>query len=134
MKTRILLFLCLFSVITANAQTDSLTIANVVESDAATTIPAITNKQYTLNYAHHSFCVALPVAAVGFALMPADKYIADGVQKKLPGFEAKFDDYLQYAPWAAHLAMGAFGVKGVSKNRWQVLTADAMAAATPHSA
>ena len=128
MKTRILLFICLFSVITANAQTDSLTIANVVESDAATTIPAITNKQYNLNYAHHSFCVALPVAAVGFALMPADKYIADGVQAKLPGFEAKFDDYMQYAPWAAHLVMGACGVKGVSKNRWQVLTADALAA------
>ena len=128
MKTRIFLFLCLFSVITANAQTDSLTIANVVESDAATTIPAITNRQYNLNYAHHSFCVALPVAAAGFALMPADKYIADGVQKKLPGFEAKFDDYLQYAPWAAHLAMGACGVKGVSKNRYQVLTADALAA------
>ena len=128
MKTRILLFLCLFSVITANAQTDSLTITNVVESDAATTIPAITKKRYNLYYAHHSFCVALPVAAVGFALMPADKYIADGVQTKLPGFEAKFDDYLQYAPWAAHFAMGACGVKGVSKNRWQILTADALAA------
>ena len=93
----------------------------------ATTSPAITKKQLNLNYAHHSFCVALPVATVGFALMPDDKYIADGVQAKLPGFEAKLDDYLQYAPWAAHLAMGAFGVKGVSKNRWQVLTADAMA-------
>ena len=128
MKTRILLFLCLFSVITANAQTDSLTIANVVESDAATTIPAITNKQYNLNYAHHSFCVALPVAAAGLALIPADHYISNQVQTKLPEFEMKFDDYLQYAPWAAHLAMGACGVKGVSKNRYQVLTADALAA------
>ena len=126
MKTRILLFLCLFSVVTANAQVDSLTISNAVKSDVA--VSAITNKQYNLNYAHHSFCVALPVAAAGFALMPADKYIADGVQKKLPGFQAKVDDYLQYAPWAAHLAMGACGVKGVSKNRWQVLTADALAA------
>ena len=113
MKTRILIFFCLFSVVTAGAQVDSL---------------SVTNKQYNLNYAHHSFCVALPVAAAGFALMPADKYIADGVQTKLPEFEMKFDDYLQYAPWAAHLAMGACGVKGVSKNRYQVLTADALAA------
>ena len=119
MKTRILLFLCLFSVITANAQTDSLTITNVVESDAATTIPAITKKRYNLYYAHHSFCVALPVAAAGFALMPADKYIADGVQKKLPGFEAKFDDYLQYAPWAAHFVMGACGVL-LQATLWQL--------------
>jgi hypothetical protein len=128
MKTRIIIFLSLFSVLVANAQTDSLTIYNVVKSADVTATPQISRKQYNIRYAHHSFCVALPVAAAGFALMPADKYIADGVQKKLPGFEAKFDDYLQYAPWAAHLAMGACGVKGVSKNRYQVLTADALAA------
>ena len=126
MKTRILIFLCLFSVVTANAQVDSLTISNAVKSDVA--VSAITNKQYNLNYAHHSFCVALPVAAAGFALMPADKYIVDGVQAGLPNFKTTVDDYLQYAPWAAHLAMGACGVKGVSKNRWQVFTADALAA------
>lgn len=133
MKTRIFLFLCLFGIIAQEVfsfsfsaftfDTDSV----VVKSEAPATVE-VTNKQYNLNYAHHSFCVALPVAAVGFALMPADKYISGAVQEKLPGFEAKFDDYMQYAPWAAHLAMGAFGVKGVSKNRWQVLTADAMAA------
>ncbi len=133
MKTRILLILCLFGIIAQDVfsfpssaftfDTDS----TEVKSDASATIE-VTNKQYNLHYAHHSFCVALPVAAAGFALMPADKYIADGVQKKLPGFQAKVDDYLQYAPWAAHLAMGACGVKGVSKNRWQVLTADALAA------
>ena len=134
MKTKILLLLCIFNVITANAQTDSLALkrngqsGNVKTELTLDTSKEVTNKQYNLNYAHHSFCVALPVAAVGFALMPADKYITDGVQKKLPGFEAKFDDYLQYAPWAAHLVMGAFGVKGVSKNRWHVLTADALAA------
>ena len=113
MKTRIFLILCLFGILAGKAQVDSL---------------SVTNRQYNLNYAHHSFCVALPVAAAGFALVPADKYIADGVQKKLPGFQAKVDDYLQYAPWTAHLAMGVCGVEGVSKNRWQVLTADAMAA------
>ena len=132
MKTRILLFLCIFSIIALNVKAEAGKLKTCADStkvkcEAPVTIE-VTNKQYNLNYAHHSFCVALPVAAVGFALMPADKHIADGVQTKLPGFEAKFDDYLQYAPWAAHLAMGACGVKGVSKNRWQVLTADAMAA------
>ena len=125
MKTRILLFLCIFSIIALNVKAEDGKLKTCadsikVKSDVPATIE-VTNRQYNLNYAHHSFCVALPVAAVGFALMPADKHIADGVQ-------AKFDDYLQYAPWAAHLAMGACGVKGVSKNRWQVLTADAMAA------
>ena len=128
MKTRIILFLSLFSVLLANAQTDSLTIYNVVKSADVTATPQISRKQYNLRYAHHSFSVALPVAVTGLALLPADKYIADGVQKKLPGFEAKFDDYLQYTPWAAHAVMGLCGVKGVSKNRWQVLTADALAA------
>ncbi len=132
MKTRILLFLCIFSIIALNVKAEDGKLktcadSTKVKSEAPVTIE-VTNKQYNLNYAHHSFCVALPVAAVGFALMPADKHIADGVQTKLLGFEAKFDDYLQYAPWAAHFAMGACGVKGVSKNRWQVLTADAMAA------
>ena len=132
MKTRIFLFLCLFCVIALNVKAENGKLktcadSTKVQSDVPATIE-VTNKQYNLNYAHHSCCVALPVAAVGFALMPADKHIADGVQTKLPGFEAKFDDYLQYAPWAAHLAMGACGVKGVSKNRWQVLTADALAA------
>ena len=132
MKTRILLFLCIFSIIALNVKAEDGKLKTCadsikVKSDVPATIE-VTNRQYNLRYAHHSFCVALPVAAVGFALIPADKHIADGVQAKLPGFEAKFDDYLQYAPWAAHLAMGACGVKGVSKNRWQVLTADAMAA------
>ena len=113
MRIRILLFLSLFSAVAANAQVDSV---------------VVTKKQYNLNYAHHSFCAALPVAAVGLALMPADRYVADGVQRKLHNFSSNVDDYLQYAPWAAHLAMGACGVKGVSKNRWQVLTADAFAA------
>ena len=132
MKTRIFLFLCLFGIIAQEVfsfsfsaftfDTDSV----VVKSETSAKIE-VNNKQYNLNYAHHSFCVALPVAAVGFALMPADHYIANGVQNRLPNLEMKFDDYLQYAPWAAHLAMGACGVKGVSKNRWQVLTADALA-------
>lgn len=128
MKTRILLFLSLFGFVAANAQVDSLAIINVGKSGTETTVPAITRSRINLNYAHNSFSVALPMAAAGFALMPADKYIAGKVQTGIPGFRTSVDDYLQYAPWAAHLAMGACGVRGVSKNRWQVLTADAMAA------
>ena len=128
MKGKILTIICLFGFIAANAQVDSLAVSNVVKSGAEITLPAMTKKRINLSYAHHSFSISLPIATVGLALIPADKYIADGVQKKLPGFEAKFDDYLQYTPWAAHAVMGLCGVKGVSKNRWQVLTADALAA------
>ena len=96
MKTRILLFLCLFSVITANAQTDSLTIANVVESDAATTIPAITNKQYNLNYAHHSFCVALPVTTVGILTAELAYWATDAIFKDRKLFKSHYNVNADY--------------------------------------
>ena len=129
MKTHLIILLCLLGMLSANAQTDSLSISGQeVPSVAATTAPATTRKQFNLNYAHHSFCVALPVATAGLALIPIDHYVRDAVNTNLPGFEAKFDDYMQYLPWAAHLTMGVCGVKGVSKNRYQVLTADAFAA------
>ena len=132
MKTRIFLFICLFGIIALNVKAENGKLktcadSTEVKSDAPATI-GVTNKQLNLNYAHHSCCVALPMAAVGLALIPADDYIAGEVQAALPEFKTTVDDYLQYAPWAAHLVMGACGVKGVSKNRWQVLTADALAA------
>ena len=129
MKTKQLLFLCLFGILAANAQVDSLSVSKIDDSASSKNFEtAATRKEFNLRYAHHSFSAALPLAAVGLALMPVDDYVSSSVQTNMPDFELKFDDYLQYAPWAAHLAMGAFGVKGVSKNRWQVLTADAMAA------
>ena len=93
MKTRILLFLCLFGIIAQEVFSFSFS-AFTFDTDSVvlkSEMPAkieVTNKLYNLNYAHHSFCVALPVAAVGFALMPADKYISAAVQEKLPGFNA----------------------------------------------
>lgn len=129
MKTRLIILLCLLGMLSANAQTDSLSISGLeVPSVAAATAPATTRKQFNLNYAHHSFCVALPVATAGLALIPIDHHVREAVNTNLPGFEAKFDDYMQYLPWAAHLTMGLCGVKGVSKNRYQVVTADAFAA------
>ena len=134
MKTRIFLFLSLFSIFAANAQTDSLALkqkvlkANVKTELMVGTSKEVTDKQYNLNYAHHSFCVALPVATVGLALLPLDSHVSNLVQTKMPDFEMVFDDYIQYLPWAAHFTMGLCGVKGVSKNRYQVLTADALAA------
>lgn len=131
MKTRIFLFICLFGIIALNVKAENgklKTCADSIEVKSDVAVPAITKKQFNLNYAHHSCCVALPMAAVGLALIPADDYIAGEVQAALPEFKTTVDDYLQYAPWAAHLVMGACGVKGVSKNRWQVLTADALAA------
>ena len=146
MKTRLLIFLCLFGVFTVNAQIpDSLGLKRNGESETnghhpeglkakvetGLTVGAskeLAGKQYNLNYAHHSFSAALPLAAVGLALMPVDGYVSSSVQTNMPGFELKFDDYLQYAPWATHLTMGLCGVKGVSRNRYQIVTADAFAA------
>lgn len=125
MKKHLIILLCLLGTLSATAQTDSLNISNVVKPDATT---AITDKQINLHYAHHSFSAALPLAAVGLALIPLDSYVCDRVQTNMPGFELKFDDYIQYIPWAAHLTMGLCGVKGVSKNRYQIVTADAFAA------
>lgn len=125
MKKHLIILLCLLGTLSATAQTDSLNISNVVKPDATT---AITDKQINLHYAHHSFSAALPIAAVGLSLLPLDSHVSNWVQTKMPGFEMVFDDYIQYAPWAAHVTMGLCGVKGVSKNRYQVLTADALAA------
>ena len=126
MKTNLLVFLCLFGVLAASAQVDSLSVSKIDDSAASET--AVTRKNFNLNYAHHTFSAALPLATVGLALIPVDSYVSSSVQTNMPGFELKFDDYLQYAPWAAHLAMGLCGVKGVSKNKYQIVTADAFAA------
>lgn len=129
MKTRILIFMCLFGTIAATAQ-----VAPVALSDTASlSLPVnaennLSRKQFNLYYGHCSFSVAIPVAVAGLALMPVDHHVRDKVLTGMPGFQAKFDDYMQYAPWAAHLTMGLCGVKGVSKNRYQIVTADAFAA------
>ena len=106
MKKHLIILLCLLGTLSATAQTDSLNISNVVKPDATT---AITDKQINLHYAHHSFSAALPIAAVGLALLPLDSHVSNWVQTKMPGFEMVFDDYIQYAPWAAHVTMGLCG-------------------------
>lgn len=119
----------MFSIIHANAQKDTLALLNVDRQQSTQASESIiTNRYLNLKYAHHSFCVALPVAVTGLALLPVDNYVCERVQKGIPHFKCVIDDYLQYTPWAAHAVMGLCGVKGMSKNRWQVLTADALAA------
>ena len=136
MKTRLFIFLCLFGVLAANAQVDSLngkSESGKVKCESTVDVSQnvkveITRKQYNLNYSHRSFSAAVPIAAVGLAMIPTDGYVRDYTQENLKGFQSVFDDYLQYAPWAAHMAMGVCGVKGESKSRYQIFTADALAA------
>ena len=119
----------MFSIIHANAQKDTLALLNVDRQQSTQASESIiTNRYLNLKYAHHSFSVALPVAVTGLALLPVDNYVCERVQKGIPHFKCVIDDYLQYTPWAAHAVMGLCGVKGVSKNRLQILTADALAA------
>ncbi|MBQ5887873.1 MAG: hypothetical protein IIW77_01185, partial [Bacteroidaceae bacterium] len=65
MKTRLLLFLCIFSVVALNVKAENGKLKTCADSTKLKSeVPAtieVTNKQYNLNYAHHSFCVALPV-------------------------------------------------------------------------
>ena len=130
MKAIIITLCCLLCMSNAKAQTDSVSIMWGNRSQVVVPVDMkINTRQFNMNRLHHSFSLAVPVAAVGFAMMPADHAIRDRVVNGMSGFHTKVDDYIQYAPLVAQLGMSLGGVKGRSKNRWQVLVADAMAAA-----
>ena len=130
MKAIIITLCCLLCMSNAKAQTDSVSIMWGNRSQVVVPVDMkISTRQFNMNRLHHSFSLAVPVAAAGFAMMPADHAIRDRVVNGMSGFHTKVDDYIQYAPLVAQLGMSLGGVKGRSKNRWQVLVADAMAAA-----
>lgn len=130
MKAIIITFCCLLCMSNAKAQTDSVSIMWGNRSQVVVPVDMkISTRLFNMNRLHHSFSLAVPVAAAGFAMMPADHAIRDRVVNGMSGFHTKVDDYIQYAPLVAQLGMSLGGVKGRSKNRWQVLVADAMAAA-----
>lgn len=128
---RIIVSLCCFlCTLVSSAQTDSTII--LMGNRQQITVPVsekISNKQFNLNRLHHSFSLAVPVAAVGFALMPADNAIHNRVVNGMPNFHTSVDDYIQYVPLATQIAMGLGGVEGRSKNRLQIIATDALAAA-----
>ena len=114
----------------SHAQTDSTIV--LMGNKPAISVPVdmkISSREFNKNRLHHSFYLAVPVATVGLAIMPADHAIRNRVVNGMPGFHTSVDDYIQYAPLATQLAMSMCGVQGRSKNRWQVLATDAMAAA-----
>ena len=119
----ILATLCALSETTA--QVDSL---NIKQMEAAKVMKPVS---WNANRAWHSFNLAVPVAAVGFALMPADHATRDAVVERWDndGINCRVDDYVQYLPVATQVAMVLGGMEGRSKNRWNALVADAMAAA-----
>ncbi len=130
MKAKIAFALCLLlNFVRVGAQVDSVNI--MFGNSNRITIPVntrITNKEFNLNRLHHSFSLAVPVAAIGFAMMPADHKISNHVMEGMPNFHTEVDDYIQYLPLATQLTMGLSGVKGRSKHRWQLIATDAMAA------
>ena len=120
----------ILNAICAGAQMDSVNI--MFGRNNRLTVPVnarISNREFNLNRLHHSFSLAMPVATVGFAMMPADHPIRDRVMGGMPWFHTEVDNYIQYLPLATQLTMGLSGVKGRSRNRWQLLATDAMAAA-----
>lgn len=130
MRKITLLLLLLLNAVCASAQVDSVNILFGRNGQLAIPVNArISTREFNLNRLHHSFSLAAPVAAIGFAMMPADHPIRDRVVGGMPGFHTEVDNYIQYLPLATQLAMGLGGVKGRSKNRWQLLATDAMAAA-----
>lgn len=130
MKRLYIYLLCIICTLSASAQKDSILIlsGNLPQRSALVDMK-ISNREFNLNRLHHSFSLAVPVAVVGFALMPADTPIRNRVVGGMPNFHTSVDDYIQYLPLATQLAMGLGGVNGRSKDRWQVLATDAMAAA-----
>lgn len=128
MKTRFLITIlfCTVNFATATAQTDSTKYMEKMAFPDAGNNPG--RSKFNLSRLHHSFCVAAPVAVIGFSVMPADHPIRDRVVNGMPTFHCGADEYIQYAPLAAQLTLSLCGVKGRSRNCWQVLTADAMAA------
>lgn len=110
------------------AQEDSIIIykGNSPEFLVPTKTP-ISTSEFNRNRLHHSFCLAVPIATVGLALMPADEPVSNRIQSSLPTFNTKVDDYLRFAPLVAQVSMSLGGVKGRSESRWQVLATDALA-------
>lgn len=130
MKRFTIYILCVLVAVVSHAQTDSTIV--LMGSRPAITVPVdmkISNRQFNMNRLHHSFSLAVPVAAVGFAMMPADHAISRRVSEGMPNFGTSADDYLRFVPLATQLTMSLSGVKGRSNSRWQVLATDAMATA-----
>ena len=125
-KSVIIFFCCLLCAFNAKAQGDTTILYR--ENKAPLTVK-MDCKVFNLNRLHHSCCLAVSVAAVGFAVWPADKAISRRVVDGMPGFHTKVDDYLRFTPLAAQLGMALGGVQGHSRNCWQVLATDAMAGA-----
>ena len=130
MKTLIVTFCCLFCAAMVSAQTDSVSIMMADKPQMVLPVDMkISTSQFNKNRLHHTFSLAVPVAAVGFAMMPADHAIRNRVVNGMSGFHTSVDDYIRFVPLATQLALSLGGVQGRSKNRWQVLVTDAMATA-----
>lgn len=130
MKALIFTFCCLFCTTMVSAQTDSVSIMMANKPQMVLPVDMkITTSQFNKNRLHHTFSLAVPVAAVGFAVMPADHAIRNRVVNGMSGFHTSVDDYIRFVPLATQLALSLGGVQGRSKNRWQVLVTDAMATA-----
>ena len=130
MKALIFTFCCLFCTTMVSGQTDSVSIMMANKPQMVLPVDMkITTSQFNKNRLHHTFSLAVPVAAVGFAMMPADHAIRNRVVNGMSGFHTSVDDYIRFVPLATQLALSLGGVQGRSKNRWQVLVTDAMATA-----
>lgn len=130
MKSLAVLLFGLFCAASSVAQVDTVSIMSGGRPELRVPVDIkISNRQFNLNRLHHSLSLAAPVAVVGFAMVPADAHVRDRVVNGMSGFRTHVDDYIQYIPLVTQLTMGLAGVKGQSRNRWQVLTTDALAAA-----
>ena len=129
MKNIFIIFFSLFLTLGSFAQVDSVSVYFGKKSSLVLPVDMkISARQFNMNRLHHSFSLAMPVVVVGFAMMPIDNTVKNSVVGGMPNFKTSVDDYLQYVPLTTQLTMGLVGVKGRSKNRWQILVTDALAA------
>lgn len=70
-----------------------------------------------------------PFLVTSSLVAESDLLIHKSREYSFPNFRYRYDDYLQYTPMLMQVSMGMLGLKGRSDNRFQLLTADAMAGA-----
>lgn len=69
---------------------------------------------------------SLPMVFLAIPYTQTNKYIRDVRNDLYPKFKYKYDDYLQFSPLVAQLALRSFGVKGYSESVGQMLLSDAL--------
>lgn len=103
------------------------------EAKAKPTLDSLTQADTPINrqadgktLLNHSLEVSLPMLALSLPYTIANNEVRAIRYSYLPNFKNRYDDYLQFAPFATQWGLRALGVKGYSQSWSELLTADAL--------